>query len=70
MISQNIQRRHLNESQRAMVAARMGALNNGSWGNNPKHSLNDIAMLCNIGKSIIKDAALVALWKVRKSAPP
>ncbi len=69
MISQNIQRRHLDQSQRAMIASRIAVLQNGDEAHGPRRSLNDIAKLFNIGESIIKDAALVAFWKVRKFAP-
>jgi len=59
VISQNIQRRHLDESQRAMVAARMGVLKNGKRVILPLESLNDIAKLCNIGNRTARHARVI-----------
>jgi N6-adenosine-specific RNA methylase IME4 len=62
VISKNLKRRHHNESQRAMVAARLGRLDRG--GNRSKGSIEPLsseqrAELLNVGRESVKRAQIV-----------
>jgi protein gp37/ParB-like chromosome segregation protein Spo0J len=62
VVSTNLMRRHLDTSQRAMIAARFVDTPHGGdrrSDQRPKSALEDASSLLNVGKSVIKDARTV-----------
>ena len=61
VLSKNLHRRHLNESQRAMVAARLAKLDRGRPSNASSEAISqpDAAKLLNVSRSTVQRAAMV-----------
>jgi len=68
VISANLSRRHLNASQRALVAERLATMRQGErtdlGSNEPRLSVDDAASLLNVGRETVKRAR-----EVKRSAP-
>lgn len=64
IIGANLHRRHLNESQRAMIAARLANMRSGARTDRPNPNLDEVSLgraagLLNVGRSSVADAKFI-----------